>query len=517
MSRPAIIVSAKPTSLRLAYALGTLLPAIACLRPGAYACEDASQCQSAPDGACIEGWCAFPNEDCASGMRFGDHAPTDVANACVVADSGDVTDGSSSLGGSSGEPVDDDPPVSLCGNNVVDPQEECDDGNRLAGDACHPQCVLPGTILWTATYDGEAHSDDRGFGVAVDPDGVSFWVAGYTVVDPAEGFDLLLQRRWVEDGSLVWTRSHAGDAHGEDIGEGVALDGDGRPWLVGMQTSAATSGDIWVGGYERDGTRRLAFTHDEQGRIDHGHGLAFTDSGTLVVVGTVDVGASPDAPDDAAWIRRFDDTGQPQGDAIVRNGSTSLDAALQVVHDVEGFVVSGDLSTADRVEEVWTARYDGGDVLAWEQFGTADDVGPYPRGVGVAPDGAGGWATAGVLSSNIWVQRYAADGTPGLNIIEVGDNDSHDEGADVAFLPDGRFIVVGFIDFATVGFATGNAWVRAYQADGTPEWTDVFEGASEETDKALAVGLTDKYSAIVVGYETVPGQSRDVWMRHYAL
>ncbi len=490
-----------------------LLPG-ACLRPGSYACEDAAQCKSDAGGACVDGWCAYPDGTCGSGLRFGERSPDDVAGSCVGATASGDSSGGSGPAGSSTD--DGGPPASSCGNDVVDEGELCDDGNRLGGDGCHPQCVAPGTILWTATYDGEAHGDDRGFGMAIDPDGESFWVAGFTTVDDANGSDLLLQRRWIEDGSLVWTQSRDGEAHGEDIGEDVAIDAAGRPWLVGRITSTATAGDVWVGSFDRDGTPGASFTHDEQGGEDHGHGLAFTASGALVVVGVADLGPAG-TPDAAAWMRRYSPAGEALGDAIILNGSTALDTALQVVADGDGFVVTGDLSTTEGIEEIWTARYDADDAQSWSQLAGAPDVGPYPRGVGIAPDGDGGWATAGVLSTDIWVQRYAADGTPGLNLVVAGTQDRQDEAADVAFLPDGRFIVVGFLDFGTVGFATSDAWVRVYAPDGTPEWTDVFDGESEEIDKALCVGVTDKLSAVVVGYETVPGQSRDVWMRHYAL
>jgi cysteine-rich repeat protein len=493
--------------------------ATACLRAGTYACEGDDQCKSEPGGACVDGWCAFADDACGSGLRFGGYAPDTLARTCVELGPDGTSDGTgttmtptSTTSGSDG-PM---PPAPLCGNGIVEGQETCDDGNRLANDSCHPQCAEPGDVLWTVTYDGEAHSDDRGFGVTIDRDGESFWVAGLTTTVAANGSDLLIQRRWIEDGSLVWTANVDGDAHLDDIGEDVAIDGIGRAWLVGRRNALATDGDIWVGAFERDGTPGGSFAHDEQGGVDHGHGLAFTADGNLVVSGVVDLGESGE-PDLAAWIRRYDTSGNPLAPAIVRNNSPVQDTALQIVADGLGFVVTGDLSTEDGVEEVWTARYDAADALLWEQLGTADDTGPYPRGVGIAADPAGGWGVAGVLSSDIWIQRYAADGTPGDTIVESGSDDRHDEAGDIEFLGDGRFIVVGNVDFATVGFASGDAWVRMYAADGTPEWTDEFDGASEETDKAISVGLTDRQSAIVVGYETVPGQSRDVWMRHYAL
>jgi len=32
----------------------------------------------------------------------------------------------------------------MCGNGVIDPGEQCDDGNAINGDACEADCTLPG-------------------------------------------------------------------------------------------------------------------------------------------------------------------------------------------------------------------------------------------------------------------------------------------------------------------------------------------------------------------------------------
>lgn len=46
-----------------------------------FVCEDPSDC---PNGTCEpSGFCSFPDDACASGQRYGAHAPASVANACV--------------------------------------------------------------------------------------------------------------------------------------------------------------------------------------------------------------------------------------------------------------------------------------------------------------------------------------------------------------------------------------------------------------------------------------------------
>jgi cysteine-rich repeat protein len=44
-----------------------------------------------------------------------------------------------------------DPDCAVCGDRVVDPGEECDDGNRVAGDGCGPTCRLEPPDLPTTT------------------------------------------------------------------------------------------------------------------------------------------------------------------------------------------------------------------------------------------------------------------------------------------------------------------------------------------------------------------------------
>jgi cysteine-rich repeat protein len=488
----------------------------ACLADPGFACTQSDECVVHDAGRCeASGWCSYPDEACESERRYGPHAPGRVAGECVEpgdGDTGSTDDGSESTdeGGSDGP---DGPPVSACGNGQIDPGETCDDGNRSAGDTCHPHCVESGTVLWTVTYDGDAHSEDKGFGVAVDPARESFYVAGFESAGPGNE-DILVQRRWIENGELVWSRTHGGDAGSSDFGEHVAVMPSGDVVVIGIEVTAARGGDVWLRAYDPDGNERWTTTHDEAGLRDHGHGVAVTPESTIVAVGAVTLEGETETD---AWIQRFDATGSRLGDPILRGRAGSRDEALDTIVDGEAFLLTGLLTDDAAVHQVWTARYGADAALVWEDLATQDPVGNEARGVGMALDPMGGVATAGVLSNDIWVQRYDAEGTPGITLTEADPEGSHDEAADVVFTADGRFLVVGFLDFATVGFATGDVWVRLYAPDGTPIWTDTYEGPSMEIDKALAVELTDDASAIVVGYETVPGQSRDVWMRRYAL
>lgn len=115
-------------------ALGGLLALAGCHR--VFPCDDDAQCRlDGVPGTCeAVGHCSFPDEDCDSGRRFGEHAPRDMAGVCVEVDpamgstSTGSEDGSSDgTSGTTGESTDDGPAV-----------RETSDSNSSDGGDCPP-------------------------------------------------------------------------------------------------------------------------------------------------------------------------------------------------------------------------------------------------------------------------------------------------------------------------------------------------------------------------------------------
>lgn len=476
----------------------------ACLRAPGYVCEDDGQCVRKQDGACISGACAYPDPRCDGGMRWDELAPDDLARACVDA-----------MGSGSGD--DGAPPEVLCGNGMIDGLEDCDDGEAQGMGSCPALCAQSGTMLWQVTWDGPAHSEDKAYGLAIDDASASFYLAGFVTEDTAEGQDILLQKRWIEDGSLQWSRTARGDGHGNDNGENVAIDQDGNPVLAAIAINEATDGDLFLRKYDPDGNELWSFVHDEQAQFDRMQGVAVTSTNTIVAVGNVSVVRDDSTIDSEVWMQRFDGSGTPIGTPLVRGDVGLGDEAVDADGDADGVLVTGRVAHESGVLGLWTARYDRELVLRWEDVEIADPIGDETRGVGMGLDPMGGSATAGVLSNDIWVHRYDAFGVHGWMFTLDGPKMIHDEAADVAFAADGSFVVVGFTDFATDGFASADCWIRVFEPDGTERWTDTYDGPAHEIDKVLAVVVDARGSAIMAGYHTVPGQARDVWMRRYAM
>ncbi|MEM6996488.1 MAG: DUF4215 domain-containing protein [Myxococcota bacterium] len=497
--------------MRRSSLLCVLVLASGCLGQRAFACDADEQCLQSAAGVCeADQWCSYPSDACDSGRAYGPHAPDGVAGSCVkpVVAEGSTGDGDGADDGD--ESGSDGTPVPRCGDGTVDPGEDCDDGNRLPGDGCHPQCVEPGTPAWTATFDGDAHGEDRGFGLAVDAAADAIYVAGLSAGADTER-DIMIQRWRLATGELQWTRVIDGGALAEDIGEHVAVDSAGNVVVVGMLTTEATGPDAWVAKYNPQGDQLWVETFDRSGLADKAAGVAIGDGDRIIAVGH-----SEDETRTDAWMQWYTTDGVAEGPAIYR-GEAGFSEAIDVIADGDEFQVTGSLRLSTDEQVVWTARYAADGSNVWEHQLTNADVGNAPRGVGQDFDPLGGSAIAGVVSNDLLLQRYDDAGVPTTSLAEDGPQGSHDEAADVAFSSDGTFVVVGFLDFSTTGFATSDSIVRRHEADGTLIWGDRFEGEAAEIDKALGVEVTQDLSAVVVGYETVPGQSRDVWLRRYAL
>ncbi|MDD4628218.1 MAG: fibronectin type III domain-containing protein [Candidatus Peribacteraceae bacterium] len=56
----------------------------------------------------------------------------------------------------------------VCGNGILEPPEQCDDGNFLKGDGCSPLCIIEGAS--SASSNSAAQSSARSFGTSL-PDG----------------------------------------------------------------------------------------------------------------------------------------------------------------------------------------------------------------------------------------------------------------------------------------------------------------------------------------------------------
>lgn len=120
-------------------------------------------------------FCVGPADGCAGAAEHdgcvAQLPPDECYSPCgnssfVEEDSSCLVDGTDDGGMATGDGDGDDEPQPVCGDGVVEGEEPCDDGNMISGDACAPNCVLPGTVIWNKVYDFDDHCQGHGVVIA---------------------------------------------------------------------------------------------------------------------------------------------------------------------------------------------------------------------------------------------------------------------------------------------------------------------------------------------------------------
>jgi cysteine-rich repeat protein len=430
-----------------------------------FTCAEDAQCvHNGVQGACIAAAevCAFPDQTCPSGLRFGDQGPPGTPTGCVppeqpsgssddssgttqTSDSGssEVDGGSINDGSSTGrEPA-------VCGDGMVQGDEPCDDGDREDGDGCDEGCVLSGSARWLLVIGDPGAAPDRGRDLVLAGDVLhAIGTASGDVVVHSVSLAGALESTWSFDAPMG----------GTDTGNGMALRPDGTLALGGTVTADEVR--TWMAVWD-PATAEIVW--QLEGPIGELQRVAVGADGSVYAAGS-DLSAVPGV----AWIgSSLDGTpGATLSDlASTRADAISVGASARVL--VGGSM--GELHT--------------GPFVVWEFSGTAllplfSEAGRFGTGgaqaVVEADDGdvvVGGWVTT-ANERDVLLLRLMPDGTERWRYTySSGLPARSDEIEGLALSPEGDVIATGFRTADT----GGDLWVARFTAEGEQRWVHTYD------------------------------------------
>lgn len=389
------------------------------------------------------------------------------------------------------------PPEPSCGDGVVDPLEECDDGNEVEDDACNDDCVATASIIWTATLDenGCAHA------VAVAASGEI--AVGGSVSAGVQGINA-----WVgmldSEGALQWSQDWDGGVQEPDEVVALALDdaasihlavteddGTENAWLykIGLDGSA-----IWSVALERPPEH----THYAKDVVVGPDGEA-----TLLAV---DYGPGPDG----LLLQRFSLAGVP-----VWPSAVALDDDVETLADPSlGLDGGGDLYVVGvRGPGTWHAFLQR---HAWLDGAVQWSVGSNPpldqpsdRPVigSTRQDGVSALVLFDAFApEDLVVRSWDASGVgpevsvPGVVLKDLRLNDATHDGA-------------GNLLIAASDASSG--WVFKLDPAGARIWSRASSGPGDESGDVEAVAVAANDDVIAAGCVRAGGTVHP-WVRRYA-
>jgi cysteine-rich repeat protein len=376
------------------------------------------------------------------------------------------------------------PLTDACGDGIVDPGEECDDGNLTDADGCNADCRPSGSSRWMVVKELPENEDACAHAVAIDSvDAIG--LAGYET-----RYDLALG-----DGIWVTKLDPAGEPlwgdHSPEPGRAAAIAVDAADRFV-VAGAFLGSGETFARIYESDGSI-VATTPASVGWVS---AVAVTDLGEILVAGSSVLRVFDDGP---GWVVEL------EGHAL------ALAAAPR-----GGFVVSGWLSDGP-FEDGWGAWYPGQGDPAWTHVSEDSPYDDHARGA--ALDGEGNVLLAGFVVQNgsrdVWLRKLGPDGTMLWTRTYNSDGTQGDEGHAVAVDSHDRIVVVGY-EGQVGSDPTQDIWIRKYDPEGEPLWTVTHAGEADDADFARGVAIDSMDEVVVVGCVGIGDYSRRAWIAKYS-
>ncbi len=195
-------------------------------------------------------------------------------------------------------------------------------------------------------------------------------------------------------------------------------------------------------------------------------------------------------------------------------GAGQNEEAFGVAVDSQGRAyVAGDFYGAADLD-FWVRQYTEDDGLGWTQSFNGGGGNDGARAIAV--DGstvyAAGYTVVAGQSNNMWLRGFDLDGNPGLVASYNDPLNGSNVGQGVAVDPGGNIVVAANESGLMQG---SNIWAREYTPAGATNWTAAYNGPANGGDVARAVAVDAMGNVAVVGYHSVTGQGRDIWIRMY--
>lgn len=443
----------------------------------------------------------------ADGPELGGTAESSSSGSATGANSSMSSAGPSS-GADSGDDSSEGPNPEGCGNGVLDPDEDCDDGNQTNADGCNVDCQDSGKLLWDDTIGSGFGFVEDGMAVAASADGTVF-VAGYGT-DAAEARDVWI-RRYAAGGEPLWTQTYAGAGGGNDEIRGLLLDGSGNLFATGYESTASTGLDAWLRNYNLQGAEVWTRTYNgPASTTDVFHSASFDASGNLVVGGYQ--GVTGEAAD--VLLRKY----SPEGDVLwtrtYAGGNGGNDLIWDVATSTAGhlYVAGYETGTTGEGLNAWLAKYDTDGNVVWTRaYNGAASLDDYFIGVEVVGDDdvvVCGYEAAVEYPWHAFVRRYDSLGMIAWTdeYAGAGGEGAHCFGI-VADSDDNLVITGGEIVAGVRG-----VMLRKYDTAGSVLWSQVIPGGDIGPDYGRRVAIGPEDTIVASGAQNTGVDDRDIWV-----
>ncbi len=312
-----------------------------------------------------------------------------------------------------------------------------------------------------------------------------------------------------QDGTPVWTNIYNGPINGNDTAKAIALDAGGNVYVTGavFTNRSVYDFDYATIKYSPAGVMLWArFFNGTGNDTDATYALAVDVNSNVIVTG---YSTSSGSGEDYATIK-YSTSGMALWTNIFNGSGNGEDVARAIAVDGSGNVYVTGYSTGNGSgQDYATIKYSASGVPLWtNHFNGAGNGDDAAKAIVVDVSGnvyVTGYATG---TNSFYVDyatiKYSANGLPLWTNIYNGAVNGDDGAVAIKLDRDGNAYVTGESQIVNPGYNSAYATIK-YSPAGLALWTNFFNGINDSQDVATALALDASGNVYVTGHSQVSG------------
>ncbi len=373
---------------------------------------------------------------------------------------------------------------------------------------------LAGDTLWTRTFDGTGNSDDEALDIAIDASGNAY-VTG--VSKGATSEDDYLTIKYSSTGVFQWSATYNYSSNQDEQANSIGIDDAGNVYVTGQSDSDASSSvvndDYATVKYSSTGVQLWVNRYNGTGNgTDRAMKMAVNGIGNVYITGRSDNGVDDDyvtikyvTGGLQTWLATFDSGDKDKAEDI------TIDSSLDLI--VTGRSNNGsddDFLTIKYSESTGADLWNGGIRYSG---GNGDD-----KPTALTTDGNGNVFVTGrtdsdnsaVTNYDFVTIKYNSTGNVIWESTYNGTGDGNDTPSDIVVDWNGKVIVCGQTDTdASLSVTNNNSIVISYSISGNQSWIMTYNGTSNLSDGANAIGVDFTGNIYVAGSSDNTSSQKD--------